>query len=207
MQIETVIVGQLETNCFIVFDETSKEALIIDPGDEPDIIRAHIDAQQLRPTHIIFTHAHYDHVCAVKELKEIYQAKVVMHKAEMQTYDSTKKLCMSWGYDAEDFPLPDLTVEEDDEMRFGKAYFRFIHTPGHTPGSICLFGDNLLFAGDTLFCGSVGRTDLPGGNGEHLLQSLKKLALLDPLTRVLCGHDEETTIGTELMVNPFMNSL
>jgi hydroxyacylglutathione hydrolase len=207
MQIETVIVGQLETNCYIVFDETSREALVIDPGDEPDNIGAHIDARQLRPTHIIFTHAHYDHICAVTELKERYQAKLVMHKAETQTYDRTKKLCMSWGYDADDFPPPDLTVSEGDEVRVGKACFRVIHTPGHTPGGICLYGEHVLFAGDTLFCGSVGRTDLPGGSMAHLLESLKKLTDLDPLTRVLCGHDQDTTIGLEMRSNPFMHSL
>lgn len=207
MQIETVTVGQLDTNCYIVFDEKSREAIIIDPGDEPDKIRTYIDARKLRPTHIIFTHAHYDHVCAVKELKETYQAKVVMHEAETQTYDETKKRCMSWGYDADDFPPPDLTVKEEDEVRVGKTCFRVIHTPGHTPGGICLHGGNILFAGDTLFSGSVGRTDLPGGNMGDLLQSLKKLIRLDPSTRVLCGHDEETTIGFEMRSNPFMHSL
>jgi len=207
MQIETVIVGQLDTNCYVVFDEESREAMVIDPGDEPDKIRAYIDARKLRPTFIIFTHAHYDHVCAVKELNEHYLAKVVMHEAEAQTYDSTKKLCMSWGYDADDFPPPDLAVKEGDEVQVGKACFRVIHTPGHTTGGICLYGENLLFAGDTLFLGSVGRTDRPGGNMEHLLQSLKKLTLLNPATRVLCGHDEETTIGRERSSNPFMHSL
>lgn len=207
MQIETIIVGQLDTNCYVVFDEESREAIIIDPGDEPDRIRAFIDAKSLRPTHIIFTHAHYDHVCAVKELKEHNQAKIVMHEAEAQTYDETKKRCMSWGYDADDFPPPDMSVNEDDELRVGKACFRVIHTPGHTPGGICIYGENVLFAGDTLFQGSVGRTDLPGGNREQLLLSLKKLALLDPSTRVLCGHEDDTTIGIEMRSNPFMHSL
>lgn len=207
MKIETVTVGQLDTNCYVVFDEESREALVIDPGDEPDKILAYIDTNNLRPTHIIFTHAHYDHVCAVKELKENYQAKITMHEAEAQTYEETKKRCMSWGYDADDFPPPDLAVKEGSEVRVGKVCFRVIHTPGHTPGGICLYGENLLFAGDTLFRGSVGRTDLPGGSIEHLRQSLKKLARLDPSTRVLCGHEEETTIGLEIRSNPFMHSL
>ncbi|MDP2158246.1 MAG: MBL fold metallo-hydrolase [Nitrospirota bacterium] len=207
MQIETVIVGQLDTNCYVVFDEENREAMVIDPGDEPDKIRTYIDANNLRPTHIIFTHAYYDHVCAVRELKENYQARIVMHEAEAQTYEETKKRCMSWGYDADDFPPPDLSVKEGSEVRVGKASFSVIHTPGHTPGGICLYGENLLFAGDTLFRGSVGRTDLPGGSIEHLRQSLKKLARLDPSTRVLCGHEEETTIGLEIRSNPFMHSL
>jgi len=206
MQIETVIVGQLDTNCYVVFDEASRETIIIDPGDEPDKISAYVETKNLRPTHIIFTHAHYDHVCAVRELKEKYQAKVVMHETEAQTYDDTKKRCMTWGYDADDFPPSDLSVKEDDEVRVGATYFRVIHTPGHTPGSICLHGMGVLFAGDTLFRGSVGRTDLPGGNMPDLLRSLGKLALLNPATRVLCGHDEETTIGREVGSNPFLQS-
>lgn len=204
MQIETVIVGQLDTNCFVVFDEGNREAIIIDPGDEPDKISAYLDAKNLRPAHIIFTHAHYDHVCAVRELKDNYQAKVVMHEAEARIYEETKKLCMSWGYDADDFPPPDLLVNEGHEVRVGKTCFRVIHTPGHTPGGICLHGENLLFAGDTLFRGSAGRTDLHGGSMNDLLQSLKKLVCLDPSTRVLCGHDEHTTIGREIRTNPFL---
>jgi len=206
MQIETVPVGQLDTNCYLVFDEASREAMVIDPGDEPDRIRASIDARKLQPTTIIFTHAHYDHVCAVRELKDAYQARILMHEDEARTYAETKKRCLAWGYEETDFPPPDMTVRENDEVRLGKAYFRVIHTPGHTPGGICIYGEGLLFAGDTLFHGSVGRTDLPGGSMPDLLQSLGKLALLDPSTRVLCGHDVETTIGIELRLNPFMRS-
>jgi glyoxylase-like metal-dependent hydrolase (beta-lactamase superfamily II) len=207
MQIETIIVGQIDTNCYVVFDEESREAIIIDPGDEPDKIAAYIDTENLSPAHIIFTHAHYDHICAAKELKERYQAKIVMHKNEMQTYDNTKKLCMSWGYADDDFPPPDLLLTENDQVLVGKTCFRVIHTPGHTPGGICLHGGHLLFVGDTLFQGSVGRTDLPGGNMGQLLQSLKKLSSLDLSTRVLCGHEEETTIGDEMRSNPFMHAL
>src|SRR5512135_3919151 len=108
MQIETVPVGQLDTNCYIVLDEESREAMVIDPGDEPDKIRASIDARNLQPSTIIFTHAHYDHVCAVRELKDTYQARVLMHAAEAGTYDKTKKRCMAWGYEETDFPPPDL---------------------------------------------------------------------------------------------------
>ncbi len=206
MQIETVPVGQLDTNCYLVFDEESREAMVIDPGDEPDRIRAIIDARKLQPIYIVFTHAHYDHVCAVRELKDRYQAKIVMHEAEARTYDETKKRCMAWGYEATDFPRPDLIVKEDDSLQVGKACFRIIHTPGHTPGGICIYGEDLLFAGDTLFRGSVGRTDLPGGSTSDLLRSLVKLARLEPSTRVFCGHDEETTIGAEIRSNPFMPS-
>jgi glyoxylase-like metal-dependent hydrolase (beta-lactamase superfamily II) len=204
MKIETVVVGQLDTNCVVIADTITRDACIIDPGDEPERISAYIDANELRPAYIIFTHAHYDHVCAARELKEKYHAGIVMHADDVMTYDATKRLCMSWGYDEEDFPLPDLFLQEGDTLRVGDLCFSVIHTPGHTPGSICLFGHGLLVTGDTLFRGSAGRTDLPGGNREHLLHSLKKLVQLPYLTRVVCGHDEETTIGVEATTNPFM---
>jgi len=204
MLIEVIVVGQLDTNCVIVSDPSSGDACIIDPGDEPEKISSFIDANGLRPAYIIFTHAHYDHVCAARELKEKYHASLVMHGDEKTTYADTKRLCMSWGYDDEDFPPPDILVGEDDIIRIGCLSFRVIHTPGHTPGSICLLGNGVLLTGDTLFRGSAGRTDLPGGSEKHLLHSLKKLMQLPQATRVLCGHDGESSIGTEIKTNPFM---
>ncbi len=204
MEIKTIVVGQLDTNCVVIADRNTRDACVIDPGDEPERICEYIDANDFRPAQIIFTHAHYDHVCAAKELQEKYHAGIVMHADEMMTYDETRRLCMSWGYDEEDFPRPELFLHDGDSIRVGGLRFSIIHTPGHTPGSICLFGQGLLITGDTLFRGSAGRTDLPGGNREHLLRSLKKLMQLPYLTRVVCGHDEETTIGTEVKTNPFM---
>jgi glyoxylase-like metal-dependent hydrolase (beta-lactamase superfamily II) len=205
MMIETVIVGRLETNCFVVSDEETGEACVIDPGDEPDKISACIDANSLRPVYIICTHAHYDHVCAVRELMEKYRPRLIMHERERKTYEDTKRLCMSWGFEEEDFPVPDVAATDGDEFRVGGICLRVIHTPGHTPGGMCMQGTGVLFTGDTLFRGSAGRTDLPGGDMGALLHSLKKLMQLPPATRVLCGHEKETTIGREAGTNPFMN--
>jgi glyoxylase-like metal-dependent hydrolase (beta-lactamase superfamily II) len=127
-----------------------------------------------------------------------------MHRDDLVTYDYTARLCGVWGYEEEDFPQPDLMPGDGDSITFGSASLSVIHTPGHTPGSICLYGEKVLFTGDTLFRGSAGRTDLPGGNATQLLQSLKALAGLPPLTRVFCGHDEETTLEREKAANPFM---
>jgi len=204
MKIETVIVGQLDTNCIVIADAKTGDACIVDPGDEPERICTCIDSNGLRPAYIIFTHAHYDHVCAAREIREKYHADIVMHEDELKTYADSKRLCMSWGYEEEDFPRPDILVREGDVIRVGDLCFSVIHTPGHTPGSICLFGNGVLVTGDTLFRGSAGRTDLPGGNREHLLLSLKKLQQLPHATQVVCGHDEETTIGIEVETNPFM---
>ena len=189
----------------MVSDEETGEACIIDPGDEPEKVGAYIDANSLKPLYIIFTHAHYDHVCGVRELKEKYLSRLVMHESERKTYEDTKKLCIPWGFEEEDFPIPDVAANEDDGFSFGGICLRVIHTPGHTPGSICLEGPGVLFTGDTLFRGSAGRTDLPGGDMGALLNSLRKIMELPPATRVLCGHEEETTIGLETRTNPFMN--
>jgi len=206
VKIETIVVGQLDTNCYVLSDEETREAVIVDPGDEPEKISAYIDANNLVPKYIVFTHAHYDHVCAVKELKERYLADIVMHEAESGTYTETKRLCLSWGYDEADFPQPDLLVREGDDIRTGRTSLTVVHTPGHTPGGICLKGDGVLFSGDTLFHGSVGRTDLPGGNMVHLQASLQKIMHLPPDTRIYCGHEEETTIALEMRTNPYMHT-
>jgi glyoxylase-like metal-dependent hydrolase (beta-lactamase superfamily II) len=204
MQIGRIVVGQLEVNCFVVSDEATSKALIIDPGDEVERISEAIDSGRLKPEFILCTHAHYDHVCAAGDLKKAYGAPLVMHEGEADTYASTRRLCVSWGYEPEDFPPPDRTVTDGETVTLGSLTFRVIHTPGHTPGGICLFGEDVLFTGDTLFRGSVGRTDLAGGDMQALLSSLEKLLRLPAGTRVLSGHGEETTIGREAAANPFL---
>lgn len=206
IKIDEVIVGQLDVNCYIVSDNVGTEAIIIDPGDEAERIMAQVAAAGVVPKQIFCTHAHYDHVCALRELKDAYQAALVMHRDDVDTYRRTKDLCVSWGYEPDDFPAPDVTVMDGGRIIVGGLAMEVIHTPGHTPGSICLFGGGVVFTGDTLFRGAVGRTDLPGGSTESLMQSLKRLAALPPETRVFCGHGPETTIGREKERNPYLNS-
>jgi len=207
MNIQKIVVGQLDVNCYIVSDDLNSDALIIDPGDESERIIEVIDSAGLKPKYILFTHAHYDHVCAVKELRDRYKAIVVMHEMEKQTYRMTARRCMSWGYDAEDFPEADLIVKDGDIISIGSVALKVIHTPGHTPGSICIYGENTLFTGDTLFKGSAGRTDLPGGDFGLLSGSLRKLMLLPPETAVMCGHDDETSVADEMRNNPFIKQI
>jgi hydroxyacylglutathione hydrolase len=204
MRIEKIVVGQLEVNCYIVAGESSPGAIVIDPGDEFERIADLLDGKGLRPEYIVFTHAHYDHVCAAGELKARFGAHIVMHEDERDSYRMTKELCMSWGFGEEDFPPADVVVKDGREIVLGDLVFRVIHTPGHTPGGICLYGGKALFTGDTLFMGSVGRTDLPGGSTDMLMASLKKISSLPPETRVLSGHGGETTIAEELKNNPFL---
>jgi glyoxylase-like metal-dependent hydrolase (beta-lactamase superfamily II) len=205
VNIHKIIVGQLSVNCYVVYDDASLQGVVIDPGDEPERIGVLIDNYGIRPEHIILTHAHYDHVCAAGELKNKYGSRLVMHNNEKSVYELTKEKCLVWGFESADFPQPDILVNNGDRISIGSGFLEVIHTPGHTPGGICLLGEKTLFTGDTLFKGSVGRTDLPGGNTEQLLGSLKKIAALPPETRVLCGHGDETTIEIELRHNPFLN--
>lgn len=204
MRVDRIVVGQLEVNCYVVSDE-SAVAMVVDPGDEPDRISAIIDQQCLKPIYIVFTHAHYDHVCAASDLKARYGASIVMYEAEKPTYASTKKLCISWGYGPEDFPPPDVSVKDGDSIKVGNTAFQILHTPGHTPGGICLYGNGALFTGDTLFRGAVGRTDLSGGNMDELFGSLQKILTLPSETRVMPGHGEETTLGFERRHNLFLS--
>lgn len=204
MKIHKIVVGQLGVNCYIIADEATSYAMIIDPGDEAERISDLIGSEGLRPRLIVFTHAHYDHVCAARELRDLYQARLVMHADEADTYEKTKKLCISWGYEEDDFPPPDLTVNEGSKLDLGGLVFEVLHTPGHTPGGICLYGEGVLFTGDTLFRGAVGRTDLPGGDWSMLAGSLKRLSLLPGGTKVYCGHGSETSIDIESARNQFL---
>ncbi len=203
MTVDRIVVGRLDVNCYIVHDGAS-EAVVIDPGDEFDKIDDFLRGKGLIPKYIIFTHAHYDHVCAARELKDKYRASIVMHKDERETYRRTIALCLSWGFAEEDFPEPDILLSDGDKIILGGGVFEVLHTPGHTPGGICLHREGALFTGDTLFKGSAGRTDLPGGDMSKLLNSLKRLAAFPADTKIFCGHEDETTIGDEVRDNPFL---
>jgi hydroxyacylglutathione hydrolase len=177
MQIKTIKVGSLLTNCFILIDEESKEAVIIDPGDEASRILPEISGLKVR--HIIITHGHPDHFGAIDEIKEKTGATLLMNPAD------------SW------FLKPDRALNEGDEVKFGNIVLKVLHTPGHSKGSICLITGNQLFSGDTLFAWGHGRTDLPGGSTADMRKSLKRLSALPDNTKVYPGHEEFTTIKDE----------
>lgn len=195
MDIKTLAVGPLETNCYIVSDEATGEALIIDPGDEPDRI---MDlAEGLKVRYIVLTHAHFDHAGAVPEVKEATGAEIAFHADERQAYFSVSEQAAFWGFDAGAMPEPDVMLGEGDELKIGSTSLRVIHTPGHSAGGICLLGEGAVFSGDTLFMGSVGRTDFPGGSMEQIKKSFRRLMGLSPETLVLPGHGPASTIGRE----------
>jgi len=201
--IRSIPLGPLEANCFIVADEHSKKAMVIDPGDEPDRIMEVLRAEHLSLQYIICTHAHFDHVGAVPEIKDQTGATVVIHKEEQEIYHGARDMAAFWGYRLDPLPEPDLLAEDGYEIRMGNLTFTVLHTPGHSPGGICLFGEGLVITGDTLFAGSVGRTDFHGGDMRKLKQSFERLMSLPPETVVLAGHGPNSTIARERSENFF----
>jgi hydroxyacylglutathione hydrolase len=203
MIVKKIVVGPLESNCFIIADEESKRAMVIDPGDEPDRIMGAIRKQGLIVDYVVCTHAHFDHLGALVEIAEATGGKIVIHKDELMNYRSARELASSWGYELGPLPEPDIFVEEGSEIKLGNLTFNVFHTPGHSPGGICLYGESVVVTGDTLFEGSVGRTDLLGGDIDGLKRSFRRLMSLPPETKVLTGHGADSTIGRERSQNFF----
>lgn len=200
---ETLTVGPLQANCFILYDTDTKETIVVDPGDEPDRIIDFINDRKLKVKYILCTHAHFDHVGAVPELKEHTGALLLIHEEELEIYNAAKDMAAFFGYDISELPPPDRTLKEGDELRIGRKSFTVLHTPGHSPGGICLFGNGLVVTGDTLFAGSVGRTDFHGGSLSKLRKSFQRLMSLPEDTVVLPGHGPTSTIGRERRENFF----
>jgi glyoxylase-like metal-dependent hydrolase (beta-lactamase superfamily II) len=207
MLIKNIIVGPLGVNCFVIADEKTKKAAVVDPGDEPDMIMEIIKKNGFIVEYIICTHGHFDHVGAVSDIKKETGANVLIHKEELVIYNAALDMAAFWGYNIDPLPEPDIFVKDEDIIDIGDLQFKVLHTPGHSPGGICLYGNNILITGDTLFEGSVGRTDFYGGDIEKLKQSFKRLMTLPDDTRVLPGHGTETTIGREKRENMFSEEL
>lgn len=207
MLIKNIIVGPLEENCYIVADEKTKEAMVIDPGDEPDRILEIIKEDNLKVKYIVCTHTHFDHLGAVSDIKNETDAKIVIHKDELEIYAGARDQAALWGYELEPLPEPDMFVNEGDKLEIGVLRFEVFHTPGHSPGGICLYGENVIFTGDTLFAGSVGRTDFYGGDMNKLKKSFLRLMSLPPDIKVFSGHGPSSTIKEEKASNFFMEEI
>ncbi len=207
MFLKKLIVGPLQENCYIAGDEKTKQAIVIDPGDESDRIIDVIKDEGLEVTAIVCTHSHFDHVSAVGDIKKATGAKIFIHKGDMELYESAKDQAAFWGFNVDDIPQPDGFINEGDEITAGGLTFKVMHTPGHSKGSICLYGYGTAFTGDTLFEGNVGRTDFPGGSMAELKESFKRLLTLPEDTKVFSGHGNDTTIGREKRENYFAEEL
>lgn len=203
--IQTIPVGLLETNCYIVGDPASGEGLVIDPGDEFSRIAAAIDSSGLKIKYIINTHGHHDHIGADMQIKADYGSQLLIHRDDAPMLaDPLLNLSFKKNRMEIEGLKADRILEEGDVLSVGAIKLEVIHTPGHTPGCICLLGNGYIFTGDTLFAGSVGRTDLPGGNFENLKRSIEeKLKPLPDSLKVYPGHGPSSTMGQEKEENPF----
>lgn len=205
MIIEKLAVGPLMANCFILGCEKTKEAAVIDPGDETDRILLSLAELRLTVKYIINTHGHFDHVGGNKEMKDATGADILINSLDAPMLSQLSAAAASFGLATDNSPPPDQTLKDGDTIFFGTITLKVIHTPGHSQGGIALFTDGNLFVGDTLFAGSIGRSDLPGGDLHTLISSIKnKLFVLDDDVKVFPGHGPETTIGQEKRTNPFV---
>ena len=195
MKVKVMQVGQIGTNCYFLMDPDSRQMAIIDPGDEPELIQEAVEETGMTVKYILLTHGHYDHTTAVPALHRVYpEAEVYIHRADAD------------GAGSRIFPLSGEMeglkfYDEGDKLSLGSLTVEVLHTPGHSPGSVTLKVGDALFCGDTLFAGSMGRTDFEGGSGEDMMASLRRLAQLEGDYQVLPGHEGQTTLEQERNTN------
>jgi glyoxylase-like metal-dependent hydrolase (beta-lactamase superfamily II) len=206
LMVRGIVVGLFAANCWIVGSRRTGEAVCIDPGDQPEDILNLAKDLGVRIKYILNSHGHLDHVLGVRRIKEATGAKFLMHSQDVPIAKSAgQSAILLLGRYVEPPPDPDAFIEDGDEVDVAGVKLKVIHTPGHTPGSCSFYTEGMLFSGDTLFRGSIGRTDLPGGDYDQEMRSIiDKLLTLPEETIVLPGHMEETRIGIEKQTNPFV---
>jgi len=207
--VETIPVGPLQCNCTILGDLVSRKAIVVDPGGDAEILLERLVELDLQVERIIHTHAHLDHFLASGKMKEATGAKLALHREDLFLWDMLEDQCRMFGIPFEPPPPPDQWLENEEEIDLNDLQGKALHTPGHTPGSMCFLFESqkLLIAGDTLFQGSIGRTDLWGGDFKKIEKSIQeKLYTLDEETSVITGHGESTSIGHEMRANSFVRA-
>lgn len=208
VQVETLAVGPFQANCVLLGCPATGEAIVVDPGDEGGRVVQRLQRLGWSAKRILLTHAHIDHVGGVQAVRLSSGAPVALHPDDRPLFDRVGPQGMAFGLSTEQPDPPDEELADGGEITFGAGHrLVVLHTPGHSPGGVCLHlpDANVLVAGDTLFAGSIGRTDLWGGDHATLIRSIRERLLeLPPATRVICGHGPETTIGDEAQRNPFV---
>lgn len=207
MKVEWVTVGPFQENSYLVLDEMSGQAVLVDPGDEAARIAAMVRAAGAHVSAVWLTHGHLDHIGAVSAVRREWNVPVLMHGADLPLYRRAEQQAALYGVPFEQPADPDQLVEDGDVVTLGEHRFDVRHVPGHSPGHVIYVSGTLMIGGDLLFAGSIGRTDLPLSDPHAMDASLASIAALDPATVVYPGHGPPTTIGAELAANPFLAGL
>lgn len=206
MLTQTLILGPFQTNSYIISCESSKNAVIIDPAEPDASIMDYLTLHQLHLTHILLTHGHLDHIGGVAWLQKKYQSQIWMHSADVSLLQSASEFAHFLNLPAPELFTPQKFVKDGDAIIAGSLQLQVLHTPGHTPGSICFIINDHAWVGDTLFAGSIGRTDLPGGDDAQIIRSIRqKLLTLPENCAIYPGHGPASSIGLEKKSNPFLN--
>jgi len=207
LQVEPLIVGPLFSNCYIIYDDKEKLGAIIDPGDDADNILDAVKELGIKIKYILATHGHFDHVGAAAPIRKELKAEFLAHKGDFFFIEDGENAANRWGINIEQPPKPDRFIEDGDKIKVGKFELEVIHTPGHSPGGVSFLYDRMLFGGDTLFQGSIGRTDFRKGSFEDLAKSIRtRLYTLPDDTVIYTGHGPVTTIGDEKKYNAFVRA-
>ena len=207
MRISAVTVGAFQENCYLVVDEATSRAVLVDPGSEGERIVHLVRASGATLDAIWLTHAHVDHVGGIAAVRRVWDVPIHMHPADAPLYERAGMQAAYYGLPFDDPPPVDVALADGEVLRVGGATFEVLHTPGHAPGHCVFVGDGVLLAGDLLFAGSIGRTDLPLADPRAMAESLARVAALEPSLVVHPGHGPATTIGRERDTNPFLNGV
>lgn len=200
--VRVIEVGPIGTNCYVLTCPATGAVLVIDPGEEPELISRGLS----RIDTMVYTHGHFDHSGGAAWLVKKFSPVTMIHKADVFLLEIASRAAREWGFNVSQPPESDVELADGDKIGSGEMSFSVIHTPGHSPGSICLHGHGMMFSGDTLFRGSIGRTDLPGSSDAQMALSLKRIVTLAaPDTLVYPGHGPSTTLRQELDENPFLS--
>ncbi len=201
-----IVVGSFMENCWVIGNRRTGEAICVDPGDQPDEVLAMARDMGVRIKYIANSHAHIDHILGVGAIRDATGAKFLLHAGDLELARNTAATAKGWmGIDIPNPPDPDAFLDDNDDIDVDGLKLKVLHTPGHTRGSVCFYANGIVFAGDTLFQGSIGRTDLPGGDyDEEMASIVERLLVLPDDTIVLPGHNDQTTIGHERQRNPYV---